>query len=68
MDKKTKAVRLATFLHVIGKDGNIKYDTFTFTQDEDENNLDTIIEKFEQDCREKVNELNERFIFMKSKQ
>ena len=31
----------------------MKYDTFTFTQDEDENNLDTIIEKFQRDCREK---------------
>ena len=35
LDKKSKQVRLATFLHIIGPAANEKYETFTYAEDED---------------------------------
>ena len=47
LNKKEKTVRLATFLAIIGEDGLEKYDSFQFGSDEDKNDINEVIMKFD---------------------
>lgn len=66
--EKTAAVRLATFLHVAGTDAIEKYNGFQWQTEDDKNNIDKVIEKFDLDCQQSTNILTERYKFFKRKQ
>ena len=61
-------IRLATFLAIIGEAGYEKYETFTFSNDDDGKDLTKVIEKFDQECKKISNVLNERYHFFKRRQ
>ena len=61
-------VRLATFLHIGGPEAVEKYNTFSWNNEEDKNNLQKVIEKFDNDCKITTNVLLERNKFFRRKQ
>ena len=46
LKKKSEEVRLATFLCVIGSQGQEEYDNFKFETDADKKDIEKVIEKF----------------------
>lgn len=66
--EKPEDVRVATFLHVAGKDAQERYDGFLWKDDENKNNLNDIITKFDEDCLKTTNVLCERCTFLSRKQ
>ena len=61
-------MRLATFLHVAGADALEKYNGFLFHANEDRNDLQTVLQKFDSDCKSTINILVERHKFYSRKQ
>jgi len=50
LKEKPNNVRLATFLSIVGDDGLQKYESFTFESENERNDLDIVIEKFNISC------------------
>lgn len=67
-NEKSEEVRLATFLHVAGPDALEKYTSFLFNNPEDRVNLNEVIKKFDNDCKNSSNILAERNKFYQRKQ
>ena len=61
-------MRLATFLAVIGREANRIYKTFKWDANGDDKKLSKIIEKFQEYCVPKKNEIYERCVFNKRQQ
>ncbi|CAN7937644.1 unnamed protein product, partial [Ixodes hexagonus] len=57
------AVQAATFLVIIGEDARRVYHTFTFANEADRHNLDSLVEKFRTHCRSTVNQTYREFVF-----
>lgn len=66
--EKPKSIRLATFLSIIGQDGLQKYDTMSFTNETDKEDIEEVIRKFDEECRPISNILHERYVFLNRKQ
>ena len=67
-NEKPQLVRLATFLHTAGQDALDKYNGFAFENADDKQNLEKVIEKFDQDCTTTINILAERHAFFNRRQ
>ena len=48
--EKPANIRLATFMSVIGEEGQEKYESFTFQAEKDEEDINVVINKFEESC------------------
>jgi len=59
---------LATFLSIIGDDGLEKFESFVFNNEEDREDIDLVIEKFNSSCLIITNVLHERYKFLQRKQ
>jgi hypothetical protein len=59
----TSEYRTAVFLSCIGPDALDIYDGLSFASDDERNNIDTVIAKFEQYCIGSINETYEAFKF-----
>ncbi|CAN7940298.1 unnamed protein product [Ixodes pacificus] len=57
------AVQSATFLVIIGEDARRVYHIFTFANEVDRHDLDTLIEKFHAHCKSTVNQTYREFVF-----
>ncbi len=62
VDKQEEETQCAIFLHTIGEEALEVYETFTFTEAQ-QNKLDSIIAKYEAYCSLKKNTTYERYIF-----
>ena len=58
-------IRLATFLCIIGPQGQEKYESFQFEDEEEKNDLEKVIQKFQIDCKVRSNIIIERHRFLK---
>ena len=67
-NEKADSVRVATFLHVAGQDALEKYNGFVWESPEDKLKIETVIKKFDEDCKKSTNILAERFKFLTCKQ
>ena len=65
---KDKDVRLASFLCIIGKQGQQKYESFQFSNEEDREDIEKVIELFKKDCEARSNIIIERHKFLSRKQ
>lgn len=68
ISKKSAEIQANTLLHVIGPDALEIYNTFTWTEQGDEKNLEKIIEKFAAYCNPKKNVAYERHVFNRRSQ
>ena len=68
LKEKPKEVRLATFMCVIGVQGQEKYESLSFQEGEDKEDLATVILKFEECCKARSNVIVERYRFLQCKQ
>ena len=64
---KPEEQRLATLLSIIGNEGLVVYNAFTWSYDETRS-VDSVLYKFEKYCKPKLNETYERYIFNSRKQ
>ena len=55
-------------MSIIGEEGVEKYETFTYEDEQDKEDILKVIEKFDEECQYLTNELNERYIFLKRRQ
>lgn len=62
VDAKDEETQCAVFLHTIGDEALEVYDTFTFTESE-ENKIEPLIGKFDAYCSPKKNVTYERYLF-----
>ncbi len=62
-DKSKVQVHSSLFLHVAGEEAVEVYNTFTFEEEDDKQNLTKIMEKFENYCNPKKNITYERYKF-----
>ena len=60
--EKDEATQCAIFLHTIGDEALEVYDTFTFTETE-QDKIEPLIQKFESYCTPKKNTTYERYVF-----
>ena len=65
---KEENVRVATFLHVAGSEAVEKYNGFNWNEGQDKNKMKDVLEKFDEDCKQKCNVLLERKKFFDRKQ
>ena len=65
---KSGGVQVATLLHVVGEDGQDLHSTFTYGDDEDRDDLNTVMEKFRTYLTPRKNETMERFMLLTRKQ
>ena len=59
---------MAHLLNVAGNDANDMFESFTFDDEADKDNIDVVIEKFEERCLPAVNVSYERFCFFRRNQ
>lgn len=65
---RPSSIQSATFLVIIGEDARRVYHTFTFANEADRHDLDTLIEKFHAHCKSTVNQTYREFVFGKQNQ
>ena len=63
VSKQENLVRVSTLLSVIGEDGVKAYDTFTWEEDENKDNIDHVIHKFNVYCEPRTQVIYERYRF-----
>lgn len=63
LDKENKSYRKSVFLAVIGEDAFDTFEGFSFTDQEDQDDINVVIAKFEAYCIGESNEIYETFIF-----
>ena len=68
LDAEPADYRKAVFLSVIGEEAFDIFEGFAFTDEEDEDDIEVVIEKFEQFCVGESNEIYETFIFNRRNQ
>ena len=68
VNEKEENVKVATFLHVAGEKSMEKYEGFLWENEDDKNNLNKIIEKFDEDFNERSNIIAEWYNFLSRKQ
>ncbi len=61
-EEKDEATQCAIFLHTIGEEALEVYDTFTFTETE-QDKIEPLIQKFEGYCTPRKNTTYERYVF-----
>ena len=61
-EEKDEATQCAIFLHTIGEEALEVYDTFTFTETE-QDKIELLIQKFEGYCTPRKNTTYERYVF-----
>ena len=64
VDAKDEQMQCAVFLHTIGDEALEVYDTFTFTENE-ENKIESLRGKFDAYCSPKKNVTYERYLFFR---
>lgn len=62
LDTKSEERQVAVLLHIIGDQGQEKFDTFGLS-DEDKKSIEKVINAFDKYCTPKANETMERFLF-----
>ncbi|CAB4036167.1 Hypothetical predicted protein [Paramuricea clavata] len=63
VQKQEGIVRVSTLLSVIGEDGVKAYDTFTWGEDENQNDVDIVLKKFDEYCSPRTQIIYERYRF-----
>ena len=61
-------VRVSTLLSIIGEDGVKTFDTFTWDEDESEDNIEHVLKKFDEYCEPRTQVIYERYRFNNRKQ
>ena len=61
--KQEGIVRVSTLLSIIGEDGVKAYDTFSWNEGEDPNNIELVLQKFDQFCAPRTQVIYERYRF-----
>ncbi|KAK8767070.1 hypothetical protein V5799_006149 [Amblyomma americanum] len=67
-DPRSGAAKAALLLSVAGDEALDVFNTFTFGEQEDKEDYDTLVRKFEAYCAEVSNEVHERYVFRSRKQ
>jgi len=68
ISEKDQKIRIATFLHVGGKEAMDRFNGFIWKRNENKNKLEDIIKKFDEDLADKTNIIAERVKFLSKKQ
>ena len=63
VQKQEGIVRVSTLLSVIGEDGVKAYDTFTWGEEENQNDVDIVLRKFDEYCSPRTQIIYERYRF-----
>lgn len=63
LNKKSPETQVAILLHVAGSEAQQVHETFTFGEEEDENNYKVVLEKFRSHCEPQRNVVFERYVF-----
>ena len=61
--KQEGIVRVSTLLSIIGEDGVKAHDTFTWNEGEDTNDIELVLQKFDQFCAPRTQVIYERYRF-----
>lgn len=64
MKQKPNDIRLATLLSIIGDEGTERFENYRF-DDEEADDIDAVLQKFDSDFKTLTNILNERYQFLK---
>ena len=67
-DTESPKYRISVLLACIGDEAFDIFDGFSFEKEEDQNDIDTVLDKFEQFCIGEANEIYETFLFNKRNQ
>lgn len=68
VNEKDQKIRIATFLHVGGNEIMERYNGFIWKENENKENIEEIIKKFDEDLSDKTNIVAERMKFLQRKQ
>ncbi|GFN74652.1 Pol polyprotein [Plakobranchus ocellatus] len=68
LNKKPKKQQKAILLHIIGPDALELFNTFTFSEEEDIDDIRVIMQKFEEHCKPKRNLIYDRHQFLTKQQ
>jgi len=63
MHKQGGVVRVSTLLSIIGEDGVNVHDTFTWNEGKDQNDIELVLQKFDQFCAPRTQVIYERYRF-----
>ena len=63
MHKQEGVVRVSTLLSIIGEDGVKAHDTFTWNEEEDQNDIELVLQKFDLFCAPRTQVIYERYRF-----
>ena len=67
LQKKEEQIRLATFLSIIGDQGIERFNTYKFKEPEKVKKMETLLQLFEEDCKDKKNIIHQRYLFLRRK-
>ena len=68
LSKKLKATQVAILLHTCGPEGQDIYQTFTWGEEEDKNDINLVLKKFQTHCEPCLNVVFERYVFWERNQ
>ena len=66
--KEEDDIRIAASMNVIGREGMDLFDTFQWQANEDEDNIDDVLRKFDEKCLPRTNETYEAYKFFSRSQ